>query len=381
MLGASVNWETPEASSVSSNERWVTIRTSYMSSSQVVEVDVPKIDDSPSGGILLTGDNDPDTTLVDARLTTAYTALMTPISPLMLDVDLTLVEDELSAHSSYIVQDDSQPLYQDYQATNGLKRARSPEDDVYGNEPKRSRLCGVGEPILVDSSADEAQFDLATKHQEEHHSTLGEDACLELEETGREFQLDNKASHDMLPQGLTPPTPSPTYNDCCDASTHDEYQPDGWGSSSEYSEMDGSYHPSSADNSDTSTEDDYATDQEITQDELLGLAEPDEMEVEVVTQQTTWAPTALFCVTTGQDLECPDSPLSVGSGSSEDSFKFDQGSDHGGSGFEREGTPATVCSGYNVPMNPTFPRIDLNTIPFLNFTSSVFRREWGRTIR
>ncbi|KAK6332328.1 hypothetical protein TWF696_003046 [Orbilia brochopaga] len=83
------------------------------------------------------------------------------------------------------------------------------------------------------------------------------------------------------------------------------------------------------------------------------------------------------------DAECPGSPLTVsshGTGVSDISFEG-RGARLGASLFNREGTPATVFSGPVVPDYPTFPPIDLSTMPLIGFTSRVFRRELERTIR
>ncbi|KAJ6259327.1 hypothetical protein Dda_6227 [Drechslerella dactyloides] len=87
--------------------------------------------------------------------------------------------------------------------------------------------------------------------------------------------------------------------------------------------------------------------------------------------------------TSDDNLDLPDSPLSAssrGSRVSDISFGSDRRSSCRGR-FTREDTPATVLSGFGPPNYPTFPRVDLNSIPTLNYTSRAFRRELNRTIR
>ncbi|EPS45636.1 hypothetical protein H072_373 [Dactylellina haptotyla CBS 200.50] len=69
----------------------------------------------------------------------------------------------------------------------------------------------------------------------------------------------------------------------------------------------------------------------------------------------------------------PDSPFSIGSTASDESQIFDIASN-------RAGSPETLCS-WAPYAHPTFGRINLNNVPWIGVTSSVFRRELNHTIR
>ncbi|KAF3936048.1 hypothetical protein ABW20_dc0101825 [Dactylellina cionopaga] len=179
---------------------------------------------------------------------------------------------------------------------------------------------------------------------------------------------------------------------CEDPNDASEYKP--WsecssviGDHEEVSEFQQSHTPIDVDVSDYSEQDDFTDtgsdySEEIEEDSMLANSEetpPNYGGATFVSNSlensfSAQSPFFIIPITSTEILHRPDSPLSVGSTISDRSSLFDRN-------YDREVSPATVCSGWAPPVYPNFAPINLDAIPLLNFSSSVFCRELGRTIR